>query len=145
MLTQLVTKLIAGEAGVFFARMRRVMALYAVMAAFALAMIGFLLAALYIFLEQRYGSLPTALGFAGGSFLLVILFWIMAVIARRPPHKRADDRLQRDIASIASVAALSHAPELFRTARRHKSLMLVPVAAAGAFGVWRLVTGRRYR
>lgn len=145
MLTQLITKVFTGEAGIFFARMKRLAILYALMAVFALLMVGFLLASLYIWIAESYGSLPTALGFAGVFFLLVLITYIVVVIARRPPHRRADDRLQRDIASIASVAALTNAPTILREVWRRKSLLLVPVAAVGAFGLYRLIAGFRRR
>ncbi|MEF2550819.1 hypothetical protein VQ042_05480 [Aurantimonas sp. A2-1-M11] len=143
MLSQLITKLITGEAGTFFARMKRVMGLYVVMAFFALATLMSLLLALYVFLAQVYGPLPAALGFAAVWFVLVIVTWIAVIIARRPPKKRADDRLQRDIASIAGVAAMSNLPLILGTVKRRKSLLLLPAVAAGGWGIWRAIGAYR--
>ena len=139
MLSQLVTKLITGEAGVFLARMKRVVALYVVMAIFALGMAMSLLLALFVYLAQVFGPLPAALGFAGVFLVLVILTYIAVIIARRPPKKRADDRLQRDIASIAGVAAVSNLPLILGTVKRKKSLLILPMVAAGGWGVWRAI------
>lgn len=143
MITGLISTLLLGEAGTYFARLKKLAGLYAVMAVFALCMILSLLASLYIFLAQRFGALETALVFSAGWFLLVVLVWILVVIARRPPAKRADDRLKRDIASIAGVAALSNAGLMLKQVRRRKSLLLVPIAAVAGWAVWRRISTYR--
>ncbi len=145
MIWQLVAKLVTGEAGVYVARMRRLIVLYLAMAIFALLMIAYLMTALYVWVAALYGPLAAALGFAAAFFVLIVLTWIATVIVRRPPRKRADDRLQRDIASIAGVAALSNAPLLFQSARRNKKLLLVPVAGAVGWALWRAVESFRTR
>ncbi|TFF23087.1 hypothetical protein E3C22_11645 [Jiella endophytica] len=144
MIWQLVAKLVTGEAGVYVARIRRLIMLYAVMAVFAILMLTYLISALYVWVASIYGPLATSLGFAGGFLVLIILTWIATIIVRRPPRKRADDRLQRDIASIAGVAALSNAPLLFQSAKRNKKLLLVPVAGAVGWAVWRAITAYRH-
>ncbi|HEY9055803.1 MAG TPA: hypothetical protein VIN77_01510 [Aurantimonas sp.] len=145
MVLQLVTKLITGEAGTYLARLKRLAGLYVVMALLAMAMLASLLSALSIFLADRFGALETALGFALVSLLLLLATWAAVVIVRRPPRKRADDRLQRDIAAIAGVAALSNAPLLLGTVKKRKSLLLVPVLAAGGWGIWRAINTYRSR
>ncbi|WAJ30007.1 hypothetical protein [Antarcticirhabdus aurantiaca] len=145
MLTQLITKLITGEAGIFVEKMKRLAVLYALMAVCALFMLGFLMNALFVWLASHFGAFGTSLGFALFFLVLVIAVYVMISAAGRPPANRADDRLQRDIASIASVAALSNAPLLFSSVRRRKSLLLVPVAGGFLFAVWRLITATRRR
>ncbi|MFD2236324.1 hypothetical protein [Aureimonas populi] len=145
MLTQLITKIFTGEAGVFFARMRTVAILYAVMGIFALGLLGFLLGALFIWLASIYGALATALGFAAACLLGLVVLYIVLMIARRPPKDRASDRLQRDIASVASVAAISNLPLLMRSVRRRRSLLLVPVAGIGIFAAVRALSAIRRR
>ena len=145
MLTQLITKIFTGEAGVFFARMRVVALIYAVMVLVGMAMLGFLLAALFIWLASIYGAFTTALGFAALCLVAIIVLYVLLIIARRPPKQRASDRLQRDVASIASVAAISNLPMLIRSFGRSKRLILVPVAAAGIYGAVRVILGFRRR
>ncbi|MBP0614380.1 hypothetical protein [Jiella mangrovi] len=145
MVWQLVAKLVTGEAGVYIARLRKLVILYIVMAVFALLMVTYLISALYIWVASIYGPLATSLFFAGGFLVLIILTWIATIIVRRPARKRADDRLQRDIASIAGVAALSNAPLLFQSARRNKKLLFVPVAGAVGWAVWRAVSAFQTR
>lgn len=142
MIGALISTLIFGEAGVYLARLKKLASLYLVMAAFAICMLFSLLASLYIFLAERFGALETALGFSAVWFVLVVVAWILIIVARRRPAKRADDRLKRDIASIASVAALSNAGLMLKQVRRRKSLLLVPVAAVAGWAVWRSIENR---
>ncbi len=143
MVFQLITRLFTGEASIYFARMRTLATIYLIMAVVALAMLFFLLLALFIWIAQSAGALATALGFAAACLVILIGVYIVLVVARRPPRQRAADRMQRDVASIASVAAVSNIPLLFRSIRRRKSLMLVPVAGVAAFGIFRLILGLR--
>ncbi|HEX2019502.1 MAG TPA: hypothetical protein VGO17_11230 [Aurantimonas sp.] len=145
MLFALVTRLITGEAGIYVARMRRLAALYAIMALFGLMAAAFVFSAFYILLANEVGSLAASLSFAAVFLVLCGVTWILALMARRPPTRRADDRLQRDVASIAGVAALTNAPLLFNSVRRRKSLLLLPVAGAAGFAIWRAISRYRYR
>lgn len=143
MVFQLISRMFTGEASIYFARMRTLATLYAIMAVLALAMLFFLLLALFVWIAQSAGVLATAIGFAVGCLVILIGVYIFLSIARRPPRQRAADRMQRDMASIASIAAVSNMPLLFRSLRRRKSLLLVPVAAASAWGLFRVVQGVR--
>jgi len=143
MLTQLITKIFTGEAGVFMARLRTVAAIYAVMAALAVGLVFFVLLAVFFFAAQRFGPITTSLLFAFIWLLLLLAAYVALVMARRPPKQRASDRLQRDIASVASVAAVSNLPLIVRSIRRRRSLLLVPIAAAGAWGLVRGIRGAR--
>ena len=145
MLTQLVTKLFTGEASVFIARMRSVAIVYALIAVFALSTVGFLLNALHAWLALRHGPVTASVVFALVSLVIVAILYVVLVMVRRPPRVRAQDRMQRDIASIAGIAAVSNLPLLFTSVRRRKSLLLVPVAAAGLFGLWRSLRAMRGR
>jgi hypothetical protein len=145
MVLQLITRLITGEAGTYLVRMRRLAGLYAAMALLGVITLAFLLASLFIFLADHFGSLATALGFAAFFFVLFLGVWIMTVMVQRTPTRRADDRLQSDIASIAGVAALTNAPLLLRSVRRNKKLLLLPVVGATGFAIWRAVTTYRER
>jgi len=145
MLGQLVAKVFTGEAGVFFARMRRVALIAAIAAIFALATLGFLLGAVYVWVADAYGSFAASLIFAGISFVFLVISIVAMMIAKRPPKERASDRLQRDITSIAGVAALTNAPAIFRSVRRRRSLLLIPVGGGVLYVVLRAINGWRYR
>ncbi|RIY02139.1 hypothetical protein D3218_07550 [Aureimonas flava] len=139
MVFQLITKMLTGEASIYIARLRTIAVIYAIMAVFALALLFFLLLALFVWIAQSFGVLATAIGFAVGCLVILIGVYVFLLIARRPPRQRAADRMQRDVASIASIAAVSNMPLLFRSVRRRKSLLLVPVALASAWGLFRVV------
>lgn len=143
MLLQLITKIFTGEAGVYVTRLRAVAAIYAVMAALAAGLVFFLLLAIFIFTAQRLGPITASLIFAFVWLLMIVAAYIALVMARRPPKQRASDRLQRDIASVASVAAMSNLPLIVRSIRRRRSLLLVPIAAFGAWGIARGLRGAR--
>lgn len=143
MVFALITRLLTGEAGVFLTRLKRLVGLYVMLGVSALLLLIFLLIALFIWSSQHFGSLNTALGFAGVALLLVIITFVMTLGAKRRPETRADDRLQRDIVSIAGVTAMTNAPQIMRAVRRQKKLLLVPIAGMGMFGLYKLLTKRR--
>ena len=145
MLLQLVMKVFTGEAGVFLARMRRVAAIAAIAAFFAIAMVGFLIGAAFVWVAESYGGFWTSIIFAVLCLVVVLLLLIALTIARRPPKEKASDRLQRDVASIASVAALSNAPTIFRSVRRRRSLLLIPAAGGLLWAVLRAINVWRER
>ena len=145
MVFALITRLFTGEAGVFLARIKRLVGLYVMLGIFGLLLLIFLMIALFSWAAQYYGSLNTALGFSAGALLLMIMTYAMVLMASRRPSTRADDRLQRDIASIAGVTALTNAPQIMRAVRQQKGLLVIPVAAIGMFGLYRLIASRRDR
>jgi hypothetical protein len=145
MVLALIMRLFTGEAGIMFARLKRLAGLYIVMAILLMVMLAFLLLALFAWIASRIGVIETALIFAGVSFVLLFVTFIMAKITGRKPANRADDRLQRDIASIAGVTALSNAPQLMRAMRQRKGFIIVPAAAAGFLGLYGVLSFLRRR
>ncbi|MEE2950806.1 MAG: hypothetical protein VYD57_06055 [Pseudomonadota bacterium] len=137
----LVTKLIQGELGIYLARMKRLAILYAVMVVFALLLVAFLITALFVVVSAEMGALAAALTMAGVCLGVIVLIWIATIVVRRKPAKRAEDRMKRDIASIAGVSALSNAPQLLRAVKRRKSLMLIPLLAGLGYGAWVAIKG----
>lgn len=145
MIFALITRLFTGEVGLFFARLKRVVGLYVVMAILTLGLVIFLVTALFIWASRHFGSLETALGFSGVFVVLLVVTYLLSVLAQRKSAPRDDDRLQRDIASIAGVAALSNAPQLVRAMKQRRGVVLVPVAVAGFYGLYRLLASFRDR
>ncbi|KQT42016.1 hypothetical protein ASG43_17195 [Aureimonas sp. Leaf454] len=145
MVLALIMRLFTGEAGIMFARLKRLAGLYLLMAILALVMLAFLLLALFAWIASHIGVIETALIFAGVTFVLLVVTFVMAKITGRKPANRADDRLQRDIASIAGVTALSNAPQLLRVLRQRKGLVIVPAAAVGFAGLYGILSFLRGR
>lgn len=119
--------------------------LYAILGVFALLAVLSLLGALYILLAELIGPVQAACVFALVWFILALVAWAAIVAARRPPRKPADDRLQRDIASIAGVAAVSNLPLIFGVARKRKGLLAIPVLGVIGFAGWRAYMTYRAR
>lgn len=145
MVLALILRLFTGEAGILLARLKRLAGLYALMAILILVMLVFLLIALFAWVASHLGVIEAALIFAGVTFVFVIVTFILARIAGRKPANRADDRLQRDIASIAGVTALTNAPQIIRAMKQRRGLLVVPAAAAGFAGLYGLLTFLRRR
>lgn len=145
MLVALITRLFTGEADIFVSRLKRQVGFYVLLAILGLALSIFLLLALFLWLAGKFGALPTALGFSGVFLVLFLVTYILAVLAKRRPVRRDDDRLQRDVASIAGVAALTNAPRIVRAMRQKRGLILLPLAGLGFYGLYRLVAAMRGR
>ncbi|MEF2071773.1 phage holin family protein [Consotaella aegiceratis] len=143
MITQVLTGLAIGELRAYVARLKRLAILYAMLALFALGMVFFLVLALYLWVASEYGPLWAALGFAGGWLVLILITYIFVLVTRRRARRENAGRLQRDLNSLAGVAALSTASRAAGAARNRKGLILVPAAAAGAFAAYRLLRNRR--
>jgi hypothetical protein len=141
----LITRLLTGEAGIYFARLRTVAAWYAMMGVFGLVTAIFVLVALFSWVASHLGTLAAALVFAGAFLLLTLLAFALARAAGRPPRTGREDRLQRDIASIAGVTALGYAPQLGRLARQKRGLLIIPAVAAGFFGLYKGIAALRQR
>ena len=140
MVLALIMRLFSGEAGIMLARLKRLAGLYVLMAILGLFVLIFLTIALFGWIASYVGPIETALIFAGVFFVLMFITFLMAKITGRKPANRADDRLQRDIASIAGVTALSNAPQLFRVLRQRRGLVIVPAAAAGFLGLYSVLS-----
>ncbi|WP_156382043.1 MULTISPECIES: hypothetical protein [unclassified Aureimonas] len=138
-------RLFTGEAGIMLARLKRLAGLYALMAILILVMLAFLLIALFAWVASHLGVIEAALIFAGVTFLFVVVTFVLAKLAGRKPANRADDRLQRDIASIAGVTALTNAPQIYRVLKQRRGLLVVPAAAAGLASLYAILTMLRRR
>lgn len=143
MLGPLIAKLLTGEAGIFIARMKRIAMLYAFMGVAALFLVIFLLIAAWLWAAQSVGALAAALYFALGFLVVIILLYVGVLIAGRAPKERASDRLQRDVASIAGVAAMTNIPLILRSVRRRKALIVLPVAGMAVWAGLRAFASRR--
>jgi hypothetical protein len=141
----LITRLLTGEAGLYFTRLRNMAVWYAVMGVFALVLVIFLMIALFSWMASLLGTVATALIFAALFLLLTIVAFAIAQISGRPPRPEKEDRLQRDILSIAGVTAMSNAPQLMRLARQKRGLIMIPAVAAGFFGLYKVIAAFRER
>ncbi|MCM2503286.1 hypothetical protein NDN16_06295 [Aureimonas altamirensis] len=143
MLGQFLAKVVTGEAGIFIARLRQMAVIYVLMAIVALFLLLFLLIAAFLWLAQGVGALPAALYFCGGLALLLVVLYVVLLVVGRTPKERASDRLQRDVASFASVAAVSNLPLILHSVKRRKGLLIIPVVGAALWAGLRAFSSRR--
>lgn len=141
----LITRLLTGEAGMFFARLRNMVVWYAVVGIFALIMLVFLVIALFTWVASHLGILSTALIFAGIFLVLALIAFAFAKLLGSPSRTRREENLQRDIASIAGITAMANAPQLVRLFRRKRGLLALPVVAVGFFGLYKAIAAFRER
>ncbi|RFC66278.1 hypothetical protein DYI37_02170 [Fulvimarina endophytica] len=112
------------------------------MAIFAILLLAFLITALFVYVAAQIGALNAALIASGLCLGIIIILWITTIIVGRNPEKRAQDRMSRDIASIAGTAALANVPKMFAMARKRKvAALATSVVAVVGFGLWRALRG----
>ncbi|WP_148227478.1 hypothetical protein [Fulvimarina pelagi] len=110
------------------------------MAIFAVLLLAFLITALFVYVAAQIGALNAALIASGLCLGVILLLWITTLVVRRTPEKRVQDRMKRDIASVAGTTALSNLPKIFAMARKRKAAaLLTPLIAIVGFGIWRML------
>ncbi|MER0237901.1 hypothetical protein ABRA89_07145 [Fulvimarina sp. MAC8] len=138
----LVAKIFQGELGTYIARYKRLVTLYAIMSVFILLLLAFLLTALFVFVAAQIGALNAALIASGLCLAIILAIWLMTIKVRRKPEKRVQDRMKRDIASVAGTTALANLPKIFAMARKRKAAaIMTPIVAIVGFSVWRMLQG----
>lgn len=138
----LVAKIFQGELGTYFARLKRLTILYVIMSVFILLLLAFLITALFVYVASQIGALNAALIASGLCLVVILALWIMTIVVRRKPEKRVQDRMKRDIASVAGTSAIANLPKILAMARKRKATaILTPIVAIVGFGVWRMLQG----
>lgn len=135
-LASLVAGLATGETVAAVKRARTAVVVYFVAGALACLGLGFLLAAAFIWAEQRYGPIEAALGFGIGFLVvggLVLLVYRLGAGARA---RRQAKRRQADLTALGVTAAAALLPALARS-RPGPGLILGPLAAIAAYAIYR--------
>lgn len=135
-LATLIGAIVSGEASEVFGRVRRTAIVYALAGLFLLCGGGFLVGAGFVAAARELGTVEAALWFGGGFVLLALLLVGIDRLATRSRAKREAQRRREEARAVASAAAIALLPTLL--ASRARGLVLVlPAAAALAYGVWR--------
>lgn len=140
MLATLLAAFASAETGAVANRIRRSVRDYALAAIAAVIGLGFLLGAAFVAVADRYGGMPTAIGFGIGFLLLAGMILAYHRISARIREKRAMQRRSVEMKSIAGAAAVTALPLLAR-AFGAKGLLL-PFVALAALAVLREQSGR---
>lgn len=135
-LATLIAAIVSGQASEAIARARRTAVVCLLTGLFILIGAGFLLAAGFLAAAREIGTVPAALWFGGGFVLTALLIVGIDRLAARARRKRAAQRRREDARAVAGAAAVALLPTLLASRGRGLALLL-PAAAALAYGVWR--------
>lgn len=135
MLAALIQSIVSGETTRAAKRVRRAVIDYMI-AGICLAIgVGFLIAAAYIFVAERYGPLYTALGFGLGFIALAgVALIVHRIIAGIRAKRRAEEARAAQLQALAGATVFAILPALLKGRGRLLSL-LAPVAAMVAYAI----------
>ncbi|MFH1793004.1 MAG: hypothetical protein ABIK36_18370 [Pseudomonadota bacterium] len=137
MLAALIQSIVSGETTRAAKRVRRAMIDY-VIAGICLGIgLGFLIAAAYIFVAERYGALYTAIGFGLGFIALAgVALIVHRIISGIQAKRRAEEARAAQVQAIAGAAAFAILPALLK-GRGGLVSLLAPVAAMVAYAIFK--------
>lgn len=137
MLAALIQSIVSGETTRAAKRVRRAMIDY-VIAGICLGIgLGFLIAAAYIFVAERYGALYTAIGFGLGFIALAgVSLIVHRIISGIQAKRRAEEARAAQVQAMAGAAAFAILPALLK-GRGGLVSLLAPVAAMVAYAIFK--------
>lgn len=136
MLGSLIAGLASGETVAAMRRARTAAMVYLAAAALACVGLGFLLAAAFIWAEQRFGPIEAALGFGIGFLVtggIVMLAYRLGAASRA---RRQARRRKADFTALGVTALAALLPSLVRS-KPGPGLLLGPLAAIVAYAIYR--------
>ena len=135
-LASLLVSLVTGEAGTVAKHVRGAALAYGAAVITALAGVGFLLLAAYLWAAGRFGPINAALGFGGGFLVIAgVILLAYRLTAKRRARRRAERR-KSDLTALAIAAGIAALPELLRS-KEGRGALLGPLAALLAYAVYR--------
>jgi len=135
-LASLIGAIVSGEASEAIGRARRTAMVYALAGLLLLCGAGFLVGAGFVAAAREIGTVAAALWFGGGFVVLALLLVGVDRLATRSRARREAQRRREEARAVASAAAIALLPTLLASRARGLALIL-PAAAALAYGVWR--------
>jgi hypothetical protein len=137
MLATLIQSIAAGETSRAAKRVRRAAIDYLIAGICLVIGVGFLIAAAFIFVAERYGSLYTSLGFA---FIFIALAGAALVVHRilsgMQAKRRAEEARAAQLKTLAGAAAFAILPTLLK-GRGGLLEILTPVIAMAAYAIYK--------
>ncbi len=97
--------------------------------------LGFLLAAAFIWAEQRYGPIEAALGFGIGFLVIGGLVLLIYRLGAGSRARRQAKRRKADMTAIGVTTALALLPTLLR-GKGGLAALVTPVVAAAAYAIY---------
>ena len=137
MLAALIQSIVSGETTRAAKRVRRAMIDYVIAGICMGIGLGFLIAAAYIFVAERYGALYTAIGFGLGFIALAgVALIVHRIISGIQAKRRAEEARAAQVQAIAGAAAFAILPALLK-GRGGLVSLLAPVAAMVAYAIFK--------
>jgi len=137
MLAALIQSIVSGETTRAAKRVRRAMIDYVIAGICMGIGLGFLIAAAYIFVAERYGALYTAIGFGLGFIALAgVALIVHRIISGIQAKRRAEEARAAQVQAIAGAAAFAILPALLK-GRGGLLSLLAPVAAMVAYAIFK--------
>lgn len=136
-LASLIGSIISGETLEVIGRARRAAIIYAIAGLLFLCGAGFLVAAGFIAVAREIGTLPATLWFGGGFLVVAIALIVIDRLAARARTRRDAKRRREETRAVVSAATIALLPALLASSRVRGIGLVLPVAAALAYGVWR--------
>jgi undecaprenyl pyrophosphate phosphatase UppP len=136
MLASLLASLASSETVVAVRRARRTAVFYLLAGLAAFCGIGFLIAALYIWMSDRYGRLETVLSFGFGFLVVAVVIVVTHRMTAGARARRAAERRKSDLTAVGVAAALAVLPGLLRS-RAGVGALLAPALAVVAYAIYR--------
>jgi hypothetical protein len=97
---------------------------------------GFLLAAVFIWAERRFGPIEAALGFGVGFVVLAGLILLVYRLTAGSRARRQSRRRRSDLTALGATAALGLLPALARV-KPSPGLVLWPLATLAAYAIYK--------
>ncbi len=137
MLAALIQSIVSGETTRAAKRVRRAMIDYMIAGICLGIGVGFLIAAAYIFVAERYGALYTAIGFGLGFIALAgVALIVHRIISGIQAKRRAEEARAAQVQALAGAAAFAILPALLK-GRGGLVSLLAPVAAMVAYAIFK--------
>lgn len=136
MLASLIASFASGETLLALRRARRAAIAYALGGVAFLCGAGFLLAAFYIWMARRYGTLEAALGFGVSFLVLGVIVLVVHKITTGARAKRVAERRSSEMTTIAVASALAVLPTILR-GKAGLGTLAAPAVAALAYAIYR--------
>lgn len=136
MLASLIASVVSGQTEAVVNRTRRALVAYILAALAVTCGLGFLLAALYIWLAARYGSIEAALGMGVAFMIVAGLIVVGHRVAATVRARRAAERRKADLSAVGVATAVALLPALLRS-KAGLGVLLGPAVALAIYAIYR--------
>lgn len=136
MLARLFALLATGEAALIRRRVKTTAVAYAALAVAAFLTFMFVVLAAYLAAAVRWGAIQSAIWFAVGSFVLMVLIYLIYKATDRAQRRARQRKRMADTSMLAGASAMAMLPALMRR-KGGMSAVLLALAGVAGYAVYR--------